>query len=179
MYLFLFSYSLLYEHHRLIILRILDKVSQPSYLLEDSPAFLRLGKKDCPSFRRILILLFMINIISLKAQGCDHHFLHNYIECLRMYFHIVPDPYPTYEEVKRLLVGYLGEINELRFLEPFCTDLERYFPESLNHHQPRSLTHLSRCVVRETLRKYGPLPTIVNSLSLPKIIKEYLVCKRN
>ena len=144
-------------------------------LLEKSPNFLGLADEGTPCLRRILILLMQINAVSWSVQSCC--FLQEYIEGLHLYFEMVPDPYPSLEEIKRLLTGYLGHVNKSELLVPVYKELVRLFPGSSKSYEPRSMSHLARCQVRQTLRKRGPLPIVVKNLVLPKRIKNYILCK--
>ena len=136
--------------------------------------FLRKAR-DGKNFRRFLILLIAVDVISRRVQNSQS--AQNYAECLLIYFEMVPDPYPAFEEVKRLLSDFLGCVNNLELLEPFCQEYASNFPKGQKNYEPRSLRHLARCQAKKTVLKYGSLPVVVSKLALPNEVKDYILCK--
>lgn len=100
----------------------------------------------------------------------------NFVDRFRMIFDTIPEPLVTLQEVRSLLEKlFLPSDNNKDVIDIFCEWFERLMPESAAHLTPRSLKHLSRCQVRDNLRKVGKFPYEVRHLSIPETLKKEIL----
>lgn len=121
-----------------------------------------------------------------------------YFECFRLAFRSIPDPFVSSGELRELFrdICHKNSSHKFRVIrrenstkrfredsaETYIGDIigefENLYPEGAKSLAPRSLKHLSRCQVRENLKRCGALPYGVQDLGVPKCIQKYILLRR-
>ncbi|XP_015930845.1 uncharacterized protein [Parasteatoda tepidariorum] len=95
---------------------------------------------------------------------------------VRVLWSSIPDPLLTKTDIFRIFKGisprYYQKINDV--WQWYC-NLVNY--EETSDKRPRSLKHLSRCIIRNRLRDNIKLPEGVEELGVPKQVQKYLLLK--
>lgn len=123
-----------------------------------------------PAFTRLLRIICAIEVIRKTEGGVDPQ---QKVVCLKILFEFIRDPYITSAEVRCILrlLGCTSKNLRHKIIDVF----ETYFPESRQPRQPRSLKHLCRCQVRESLKAAGMYPKSVEMLHIPQLLKSYIL----
>lgn len=101
-----------------------------------------------------------------------------YVKCLKLFYQIIPEPYVTCDEVKDLLHILLPRVHgKEEIIEKYiATYVELFGVETTITYTPRSLKHLSRCVIRNEIVRSGKnLEESVKHLCLPETLKDLLL----
>lgn len=110
---------------------------------------------------------------SLKKE---HVQAEEFISSLKMYFSATPDPFVTIFEVRCVLHALFTLLNKLDLFDEYFEEFEMLMPECPAGREPRTLSHLARCQVRQNLKASNlPLPVAVDKLGLPRIIKSFIL----
>lgn len=126
----------------------------------------------CHFFRRTLKILCGVEAIRKTESGVNPS---KKVQCLKLLFEYIREPYITSCEIKRI-IRYLGrnDISE-ELVQKIGELFETYFPESARPFEVRSLKHLSRLKLRESLKSAGTYPQGVETLDIPHHLKPYIV----
>lgn len=134
------------------------------------------------SFGRLLFVVMFVEAILRKMQRDES--LMTYLECLELYCLAVPDPIMSIEELGVFLDLALGRRSA--GFENFKSHLGDLFkacyPAMYLTSHPRSLEHISRCKVRESLR--GKVLPFAVDLIAPNdyramYVKRFLLCEKD
>lgn len=131
--------------------------------------------KGQASYKRVFLAAVAIKAIvySLKKQ-CQ--LAKDYIRCLKMYFSATRDPFLAVFEVRSLLYVCLSVTNKLHLFDIYTEEFDELMPECPAKTEPRKLTDLARCQIRENLKACKlPLPEAIEQLHLPKILKSFVL----
>lgn len=115
-----------------------------------------------------------------SSLNAIHHNLEPYpaekfFDGLRMYFSATTEPFLTIFEFRSVLYACCALWNKEHIFEVYCQEFDNLMPESPAYTEPRKLTDLTRCQVRENMKMSNvPLPAAVDKLPLPKILKSFV-----
>lgn len=127
--------------------------------------------------KRILCIIKALKVLEVKR--CGHSFkLQEHVNCIRMYFRAVAEPFISKKDVEEFLRFYYRNRISEDLIESLGEDYECLFkPESSMAYTPRSLKHLSRLRVRKSLQwKVTVLPNAVKGFLIPPTLMEFLKC---
>ncbi|XP_035227792.1 uncharacterized protein LOC118199997 [Stegodyphus dumicola] len=128
------------------------------------PAILRRRRTDLNPRETIIFDIFA-HFITWSAPQFTA-----YMECVRNIWRSVPDAFISFDEIRDLLLR-----NEVTNVEEICDTLRKHEFSSFDTiHQPRCLSHYSRCVIRSALMRNSHLPDGISHLGLPKRLEAYL-----
>lgn len=143
---------------------------------------------DETCWRRKYDVIKCLDAVMRKRTGCKS--LPDYIECLKLHFSSIPDPYVAQSEMEELIIFLLGEKDAIdipQIVDNYCSDFAEIFANisSAEFCSPRTLKHLSRCKVRKILVSSiytrTPIPTLVSSLVegayIPQELGDYILCE--
>lgn len=94
--------------------------------------------------------------------------------CFQLLLQATSDPFVTFAEVKKMLDAGKRQ-RDSKYWEDVLRDFKTMNPEFQIPHQPRSLLHLCRCVIRTELKKIGSLPYLANQLEIPQTLKKRIL----
>lgn len=143
---------------------------------------------DETGWRRKYDVIKCLDAVARKRAGSKT--LPNYMECLKLHFSSIPDPYVSQSEMKELVTFLLGEkytIEKPEIVDSYCSDFAELFDNisSPEFCSPRTLMHLSRCKVRKILvssiYRRTSLPALVYFLAyygyIPQDLGNYILCE--
>ncbi|XP_035219662.1 uncharacterized protein LOC118192759 [Stegodyphus dumicola] len=129
------------------------------------PAFLRRRWINLRPREAVIVEIFT----NLYGWSVSHFAV--YLNSLCLIWRSVPDTFLSYEEMKSFLLRHV----DTKAVEQICNELQNREYHSFNMiHQPRTLSHYSRCVLRDTLMCNSQLPEGIEQLPLPKRLQSYL-----
>ena len=131
--------------------------------------------KDQENHKRMYLAAIALQAIQLSLKKY-HNFAQEIIHRLRMYFTGTRDAFLSHFEMRSVLYVCFKLSNKLDLFDICCQEFDKLMPECPVKIEPRSLSHLARCRIRQSLRvSHLPLPSAVDSLFLPKILKNFLL----
>lgn len=105
------------------------------------------------------------------------------MECFRLIWRVIPTPYVRQAQMGKAITEEFFHLarhavfNSLRYEKntKLCILYETLFVDlASGPTEPRPLKHLSRCIVRETLRRQWNVPHGITELELPATLVTYL-----
>lgn len=124
---------------------------------------------------RIIVINWILRAIILSWER--HPSLDDHIRCVRLYFRSIPQPFISKNELQWFLRHLFcfsrctEGVKRITDLYETLFDLECSFP-----YRPRTLKHLCRCSVRNSLSGHSKtLPETVHTLDIPITLKHYLL----
>lgn len=134
-------------------------------------------------FKRLFLVVLAINVVSSKLEGyrrgiMSRDFSNDRVKTLEIYFKTTNEPQLNVTEVRKVLTGCIFDESRRHLVDQWCKDFEDIIPFCTKKYEPRRLSHLCRCQVRQNY--YGSestLPAVIGKLNLPKVIKDFLLCK--
>ncbi|GIX75892.1 hypothetical protein CEXT_416211 [Caerostris extrusa] len=98
-------------------------------------------------------------------------------DILRLIWKSIPDPYLSLEELDNVYTSLKMSFTEHMFSENI-TEIFNYYSKTVSkselHMEPRSLQHLCRMQIRESLSQNFQLPKGLKQLKMPSKFKTYL-----
>lgn len=137
-------------------------------------------KEDGQIYKRMLLVGIALHAVAWSLHASHHNLepdqADNFIGCLRMYFSATCDPYLTVFEVRSVLYTCCILLNKEYLFDAYAEEFDNLMPESPANMEPRKLTDLIRCQIRQNLEMSNiPLPSAVEKLPLPKLLKDFVV----
>lgn len=106
----------------------------------------------------------------------EHVQAEQFIRNLKIYFSATSDPFLTVFEVRCVLYALFTLLNKLDLFDEYSEEFEMLMPKCPVRTESRTLTDLARCQVRQNLKLSNlPLPAAVNKLTLPNILKSFIL----
>lgn len=134
------------------------------------------GNEDGEFHRRLFFVGIALNAVLFNLKQ-DYKQVEKLIDCLRTYFSATSDLYLTIYEVRSILYGALVLLNQPQLFDIYSQEFDNLMPECPGMFEPRKLSHIARCQIRENLKASKlPLPAAVEKLQLPQIIKSFVAC---
>lgn len=133
------------------------------------------SKEESKIEKKIFLILCALHAvrISLKENGV---YTDQLITCLKMYYSSCHDPLITIFEVRCFLYVTFFHMDLLYLFNQYAQEFDRLLPECPAKMEPRKLTHIARCQVRQNLKTSKcPLPAALNKLGLPKTVKNFIL----
>lgn len=126
-------------------------------------------------YKRIFLASVAVKAISLKLKG-KHDAASNLIICLRMYYAATTDPLISGLEVKDLIYVCCTLLEKLHRYDELCQMFDTLMSECPAKLEPRKLSHLSRCQVRQNLTKCNVLlPAAIEQFCIPTRVKNFIL----
>lgn len=136
-------------------------------------SFLR--SKNLRCYKRIFLASVVVKAIELKLMG-QRALSYECISCPRMYFTATSDSFLSAFEVKSLLYGCCTIIKALRHYGKFCQEFDSLMPQCPARLEPRKLTDLARCQIRQNFSKCNILlPVALEELDIPSRVKCFIL----
>ena len=139
--------------------------------------FLNFGDQE--NRKRMFLATIAIHGIHLNlVNNCcfAHTLAEESMDLLRMYFTATRDAFLSVFEVRSILYACFKLTNKLHLFDIYCQEFSKLMPECPAGMEPRKLTHLARCQIRESLNSSKlPLPIAIDKLLLSKILKRFLL----
>lgn len=136
-------------------------------------AFFRSKTRSC--YKRIFLASVAVKAISSKLSE-KHNMALNLINCLEIYFTGTSDPLISLSEVKNLLYVCCTKLKKLYKYEKLCEVFHMLMPDCPARLEPRKLTHLARCQIRQSLSKCNDfLPEAVEKIGFPYRMERFIV----
>lgn len=131
--------------------------------------------KDQQFYKRVYLALVAILAIQHNLN-MENDLAEQYISCLRIYFAATRDPFLAIFEVRCILYSFLVTANKLCLFDDYCQEFNKLMPECPAKLEPRKLTDLVCCQIRENLSfSKLPLPKATEKLLLPNILKSFVL----
>lgn len=144
--------------------------------------FLRYINQKHPGFpekRPGINVYFILKIIKAVFLKLDNEpITQQYVNCLKLFYRIIPEPYIPCDDVKDLLRFLLkfADRKEEIMEEYITTYVELFGVENTVTYTPRSLKHLARCVIRnEIIRNSNIVEKSLTHFCLPETLKHLLL----
>lgn len=126
-------------------------------------------------FTRVPLILQALKAVQLKRQ--EDPSLQDYVQCVKLYFSATSEPFVSADELKEFLFHLFQHPSQSGYLYHIVQDFKTLFhPISSKPYSPRTLTHLCRCTVRNSL--YGKKTVLVKmleELNIPCTLKSLLL----
>lgn len=127
------------------------------------------------SYKRIFLASVAVKAISSKLSE-KHNMALNLINCLEIYFTGTPDPLISVSEVKNMLYVCCTKLKILYKYDKLCEVFDTLMPDCPARLEPRKLTHLARCQIRQSLSKCNDfLPAAVEKTGFPYRMERFIV----
>lgn len=129
--------------------------------------------KDYQFYKRVLLASVAIQAIQYSLNN-KKGLAEQCINCLRIYFAATRDPYLTIFDVRSILYSCFVTTDTLYLFDDYCQEFDKLMPECPAKFEPRKLTDIARCQIRENLNVSKlTLPEATEKLHLPKILKSF------
>lgn len=121
-----------------------------------------------PNFRRLILIMEIVSNYFI-IDGKVHH-----ARSFKLYSLTTSEPAISQKEVYRFI--YFAFANDERFKNNVFSSFKKVFANSPKLPSPRSLKHLSRCIIRDCLPSSPPMPTALYQIELlPNCLKDYIL----
>lgn len=132
-----------------------------------------------PEKRPKVYIIFILKIIKAIILKLDNDpTTQQYVNCLKLFYNIIPEPYVPRDDLKDLLL-FLLKASDRReeIIETYlATYVELFGVENTIIYTPRSLKHLARCVIRnEIIRNSNIVEKSLTHFCLPETLKHLLL----